>query len=65
MLDSMSIFYEGPTFFASGRIFWLIWPKSLARSWHHCQYADCVTVEMAVNVTLLQYLLKTVGKGHT
>jgi hypothetical protein len=31
----MSIFYEGPNFFASGRIFWLIWPKSFAGSWQH------------------------------
>jgi hypothetical protein len=32
---SMGIFYEGPNFFASGRIFWLIWPKKFARSWQH------------------------------
>jgi hypothetical protein len=29
-------FYEGPNFFASGLIFWLIWPKVFARSWQHC-----------------------------
>jgi hypothetical protein len=32
----MTIFDEGPNFFASGRIFWLIWPKSFAKSWQHC-----------------------------
>jgi hypothetical protein len=28
--------YEGPNFFASGGIFWLIWPKSfVVMSWQH------------------------------
>jgi hypothetical protein len=34
----MSIFYERPNFLACGRIFWLIWPKSFARSWQHWKY---------------------------
>jgi hypothetical protein len=32
----MSIFYEGPNFFASGRIFRFIYPKIFARSQQHC-----------------------------
>jgi hypothetical protein len=31
----MSIIYKGPNYFASGRIFWLIWPKIFAWSWQH------------------------------
>jgi hypothetical protein len=33
----MSIFYEGPNFFASSQTCWLIWPKTFARSWQHCE----------------------------
>jgi hypothetical protein len=37
----MRTFYEAPNFFffASGRSFWLIWPKSVARSWQHWTYS--------------------------
>jgi hypothetical protein len=36
ILAFLSLFYEGPNFFATGRIFWLIWQKSSERSWQHC-----------------------------
>jgi hypothetical protein len=35
ILSSISSFYEGPAFFASGQIFLLIWLKGFAKSWQH------------------------------
>jgi hypothetical protein len=38
-------FRRGPNCFASGRIFWLNWPKSLVRSWQHCPYPQLTFIK--------------------
>jgi hypothetical protein len=48
ILAFLSIFYEGPNFFASGRSFWLIWQKSFERSWQHwCAVSDAKNLTCA------------------